>query len=375
MWLYYSLIIYILLLGAILGVEKQSFFQKKCLIFFSFGLFLFIAAFRSEQIGNDTAEYLRIFRSISYSGDISRFAWRFESGYLYLNRILGLLTSQEQSIIVFTSLITMLGFARFIYKYSKVPWLSVYLFFTLGYFSMFMNTIRLNIAIVLILYSFDFIEKRNFLKFLLIVIFASLFHRTAIVFLVAYFITEYKFNRKIISSAVIVSLISFLIFPEMFSLLIRVFPTYSYYIGSVYLDGNIRIASVLNMLVGLSIMFFSYISQRNTNRGSLVNINRNSKQGKNEILVDSDEKMLLLILIGVSVTFISFRFNLLDRVGEYFLVFSCVVLPNSIRKMTDKRTRLLIYYLVIVLFFIYSTTIVLFRPEWNIIYPYKFFWN
>lgn len=374
MWLYYLLTSYIIGLGILLGTGKLTKSKNKLYIMLTFGLFVVLAAFRAKNVGNDTDTYLELFETILITEDLSAFTWRYEIGYLYLNKLLSMIVSDPQIIIIVTSLVIMMVFARFIYKYSYIPWLSTFLFFTLGYYGMSMNTIRLNLAIIVILISYDFLRERKLIKFVLIVILASLFHRTAIIFLLAWPMTKLKFNYKTILTMVAVSLSAYVMFPNILMVLIKLFPTYQYYLGSEYLNGELRVASVMNMLVGLSIILLSVFTNYHMKGNEISDVNNKSLRYKNEKINDG-HNMLLLLLAGVSITFISFNFNLLERVGDFFLVFSCVFLPNTLRNLKDKNLTTLIIFVVVVLFFAYSTSIQIYRPEWNSIYPYTFFWQ
>ena len=113
----------------------------------------------------------------------------------------------------------------------------------------------------------------------------------------------------------------------------RLFPTYQYYLGTSYLDGNIRFASVVNFLVGLSILAFGIYTNYHNKTIQLSNIETFENDGKN---------MLLFLLVGVAITFVSFKFNLLDRVGQYFFVFSVVYLPNALKSISEKKERILL---------------------------------
>lgn len=373
MWLHYAIIFYILLTGIIFGRTAQKGMKRNTYLIITFGVFTLLSAMRSSNVGNDTPEYIRLFENVAASGNVSGYSWRYETGYLYLNKLLSLLSSNSQIIIIVTSIIIMGGFARFVYKYSNSLWLSVYLFFTLGYYGMSMNTVRLNIAIVVVLFSYDFLREKKLIKFIITVFLASLFHRTAIIFLLAWPITKLKFSYKTIVAAVVGSLSLYMFFPIILQTALRFFPTYQYYLGSSYLDGNTRLASVMNFLVGLSILVFGVFTkyhkkqkamQMNNNISNYISLEMND--GKN---------ILLFLLAGVSITFISFNFNLLDKVGDYFLVFAIICLPNSIRMVRDSQSRLLITFIVVLMFFIYATTIQIMRPDWNVIYPYSFYWN
>jgi hypothetical protein len=236
MWLHYILILYILLIGTIFRESNQGKAMKILCLILTFGLFTVLASFRSDSVGNDTAEYLRIFNDISSTGGMSLYSWRYEKGYLFLNKILSLITDQSQIILIITSVMIMFGFARFIFKYSNNIGLSVYLFFTLGYYGMSINTIRLSLAIVIILFSYDFLREKKLIKFIISVLLASLFHRAALIFLIAWFIVKLKFSYKIIGIAMAGSIGLCVAFPAILQIVLRIFPTYQYYLGSSYLD-------------------------------------------------------------------------------------------------------------------------------------------
>ncbi|MDT2767635.1 EpsG family protein [Globicatella sulfidifaciens] len=368
MWLYYFLLMYILCFGFIFKLKLSITKRKTVYLFATFGLFFLLSALRSSYVGNDTEEYLRVFRNIASSKDFSGYLWRFEKGYLYLNKILSYITMNQQIILIITSLIIMYGFARFIFKYSKSPVLSTYLFFTFGYYGMTMNTIRQSIAIVILLYSYDFLRNRRLIKFVLMVIIASLFHRTAIFFLLAVFITKLRYNKKTLFLFAITSFALYGLFEYIFKFMINIFPTYTYYVESIYLDGNIRMASIINMFVAICVIIIGIMTKYHK-----TEMYDRELRGLNNPL--DGQNYLMLILTGISITFVSFNFNLLDRVGDYFLIYMIVYLPNSIIRLKNRELRTIIYYLIIILFFVYATTIIIFRPEWSGIYPYSFHWN
>ena len=79
--------------------------------------------------------------------------------------------------------------------------------------------------------------------------------------------------------------------------------------------------------------------------------------------------MLFFVFLGALIIFISFKFNLLDRIASYFTVFSIVLIPNSINNMRLKHTRILMIVLVVIGFFMNQFIKQIYRPEWNKIYP------
>ena len=81
--------------------------------------------------------------------------------------------------------------------------------------------------------------------------------------------------------------------------------------------------------------------------------------------------MILLLYVGACILLLSFKFNLLDRVSDYFRIYSIILIPNLIKYVTSKDRRMIYSLSIIVLFVIYFSFIHLARPEWNNIYPYE----
>lgn len=378
MGLYYFLIIYILMFSVLIFGKKSSLNRNKIYLILTFGLFGIIGALRGVTVGNDTLEYLNIYNRIRETGDIYALTWRYEIGYLYLNKVLGLFFSNQQAIIVLTSALIMFGYAKFIDKYSRCVWMSVYLFFVFRFFDMSMVVVRLNIAIVFILFSYDFLRQRKLIKFVVLVLIASLFHRTAIVFLISWPITKLKFNYKTIIFMLIGSLILYGSFELVFNILLKIFPTYSYYLDSSYLNGEVRLASIINLLISFIISLFGLILHyQSINKKKLYKSDyyKNNKLEKFEKNINDNEIMALVIVSGAAINIWALRFNLFDRVSTYFQVFCIVYLPNIIIKIKNKKLVVLILFVVMVMFLLYSISINIMRPEWNGIYPYSFFWE
>ncbi len=94
---------------------------------------------------------------------------------------------------------------RLIKKYSSNIFLSFMYLIILGSFSFAMSGLRQTLALSILTFSFGFLQDKKFWKFLILVIAASLFHSTAIVFVIAYPIYNMKERKK---NLLIVSLVA-----------------------------------------------------------------------------------------------------------------------------------------------------------------------
>ncbi|MGX7164019.1 EpsG family protein [Enterococcus massiliensis] len=350
MWLFFALTIYLLLL--------KAFFEKreKAYLFFSFVAFFSLSAFRSINVGNDTLDYKLLFESLK-TVPVSNFTWRYESGYLYFNKFIQFFSDNSQALFIVSAAIICLGYALFINKFSDTVWVSVYLFFMLRYFDLSMNVLRQSLAMVILFFGFNLLIKEKKIRyFVLTVLLASLFHKTALIFLVLIFLNKIKFRKRYVLFLFSSTVLGLLFFNPIFNTVLKIFPTYTYYINSSYMDGTARLATFFNIAVNLVILLFLYINKFENNR--------------------INNLMFNTFIFGLAITVISLRFSLLDRVGDFFTIYAIILIPNSLDYMKRfKQSKLFWTYILLICFFIYYLVIVVYRPDWNRVYPYEFFWS
>ena len=66
--------------------------------------------------------------------------------------------------------------------------------------------------------------------------------------------------------------------------------------------------------------------------------------------------------------------NLFDRVAAiFFMICVFITMENMINYTT--KNKYLYYFSLLVVLFVYQLVTLYFRPEWNCIYPYKFYWQ
>ncbi len=97
---------------------------------------------------------------------------------------------------------------RLIKKYSSNVFLSYIYLIVLGSFGFSMSGLRQTLALSILTFSFGFLQNKKFWKFLLLVLTASLFHSSALVFVLAYPIYNIKERKR---NLLIISLIAIFI--------------------------------------------------------------------------------------------------------------------------------------------------------------------
>lgn len=374
MWLHYNIIIILMLLGVLIYFNGRSRNKDKLFISISFIMFFILSAFRSKNIGNDTSSYISLFERIANKNDFSQFTSGYETGYVYLNKLISTISPHSQFFLIFTSLILLIGFAFFIYKKSNNVFLSVFLFYTLGFYGSSLNILRQYIAILIILVAYEYMRKKKILVAIIFILLASQFHATALIGFLLLLIPYIRFNYKKIFILICITIFIQFSFGSLINLVFAISPKYHVYLNSAYFEGEIRLASILNFLIIIIIFIMGLILNFNTEPDKY---SYEIKQGKvrQKRIISDNYAMQYLILFSACITFISLRFNLIERLSEYFFVFSIIYLPNILSEIQDKKLYMIVVYLVIVFSFVYITVILLFRPEWNRIFPYEFFWT
>ena len=181
------------------------------------GLFMFvIIAFRHKEVGsNDSQNYFNNWELLSGFTFDNLMAFMqessFEKGYLLFVWTFSHVFPEGQFVFIISALIFTIAVCRFIYINSEDPELSFVMFVCLGLYSFMVQGLRQALAMCLCLFAIEFCKKRKLIPFILLVLLATTFHTSAIVFLVVYFIYGFTLNIRtaIASLAMAGILISF----------------------------------------------------------------------------------------------------------------------------------------------------------------------
>ena len=96
---------------------------------------------------------------------------------------------------------------KYLQKNSVYFFVSLLLFFANIYLRYDMGIMRQGLALAITLYSIKYAEKREFAKFVLCVFLAAIFHSSALMFLVIYFVVDKRFSLGTYFTATMLSAI------------------------------------------------------------------------------------------------------------------------------------------------------------------------
>lgn len=172
---------------------KFADFSIRYILWFLLALFplFFISAVRYD-VGTDYFyTYIPHFYEIVNGGDPYS-----EWGFTWLNKIIAFFTHNAQGVIVVTSFIYVFIAVRTVIHCSEMPALSVVVLFLSCIYFIELNNIRQGIAAIIILSATPYMVKPGYIRFLVSVFFAYLFHLAALLMLVPFLCVNIKLIRK-----------------------------------------------------------------------------------------------------------------------------------------------------------------------------------
>lgn len=321
-----------------------------CMI--AFVLLVLLFSVRHPSMGVDlqydsTNGYIGQFQQISQLSFTELFSTSilsYEIGFVIFNKLISYISTDVQFYLFACTFFAVCPITYVIYKYSKSPLFSFLIYIGLPSFLMLFSGMRQILAIGLCTIALKFIFEKKLFKFIITVIFASLFHYSASIFLIAYPCYYLKFNNiGRVASLILIGLI-FVFRVPIFNFLSQL------YKEEAEIDNNGAIG--LFIVFVLVYVYCFIFSKTNTDVRGLLNI---------------------FFLACVCQAF-SGIYSTAMRIGYYFMIPLILLLPNVVNKIDDVKVREISYIFISVAFIIFGL-ISIYNSSWAMSYPYYFFWE
>lgn len=211
----YIFVILVLFFGALLEITIAD--KKNLKIYFLFEslLILLLVGLRFHT-GADWYAYEYAF----YKGPELGNWHNWELGYHLLSLLCNKIFGNYYAFQFLISLFVVFSTSKFVWKYAEYPLTSLFLFFIMFVPNgILMCTMRQSIALAIILFGTKYILNRSFIKFIIIVYIASLFHISSIAALPLYFCT-YKIAKSNLIIAILIAQV-FYFFPKLIAHFVR----------------------------------------------------------------------------------------------------------------------------------------------------------
>ena len=273
-------------------------------------LLIILSSIRDFTVGADTLNYCESYlyiRQLSLNFAM-KFGW--EQGYVLVNWLLGQFSNNARTLLVIMAIFILLPIFKWMKRESQYPILSLLIFVSMGMWNSSMFILRQWCAMAILTYSYKYIKERSFFKFIFIVLIAMMFHRTAAIFILAYFIANISINKTKVFLSIPLSFVIGLLGGKIL-LILNQFARINE--GGNF-NGGISILIVLWLCVIARFICF-----------------------KRE-LSEQLNFYFKLVFLAAFLQPIAFTFSNWARIITYFSISLTIYLPNLLCKLTDKNT-------------------------------------
>lgn len=344
----------IFIFGILYEGNKKKTNAKKIYCVFITIVLLLLMGLRDETLGeSDTVSFyiprFNLIQGLTISKTFEIF--RDTDPIFYVcTKIITFFTDNVNLYFFICSLPLVIGISRLIYKYSKIPMISYFVFLGLGYYFTAFITLRNSVALGILLFSYPYLRERKFWKFLFVVMLAYIFHNSAIFFLIAYPITKFEFKLNIKWIVVLVVFVLVVVFKDISMNIFFKFINNEHLL--LYKDRNIQLNITLFLeyafIFAISLFFKKYYYKSNFEEGNMLYV---------------------LTYIGTLITLLVMVQDVMYRVSAFYTIYFTILIPNYIACDENVRSRLLCSVTIMGILAIFGLK---FANDFNLI-PYQTF--
>ena len=301
-----------------------------------FTVLTLLAALRLE-VGNDYGTYVVTCHEIFQKGYVVT-----EPGFNFVVRVLYTLSGKEDYLLmfgVFAAAIVAV-FLKVLKEQSESFAWAFFMFMTMGLYYRSFNTVRYYFALALATFAIRYlidINTVNAFKFLVTILFASLFHKSVLVVIPMYIIARIPWKKWALIPLAVFGAVAALLHNQIMEIALKLYPSYN---NTVYIEETHTIienaAPIMGCLFMIVIGIICY---------------------KEAVKDRADNRMYFNMNIMAVVLYLScFWLPLVTRFAYYLTTVQILLIPNIICSVRDPRKKKGISIAVIVfciLYFIY----------------------
>ena len=323
----------LLIAWALLLMRQDASYRKGWFVAFATTQWIVLSGLRHVSIGDDTAQYRRLFLE-SQQLPLHAFTDRFftilftepeDPGYYLIQRLIQFVVTDYQVYLILIACAFMIPLGVFIYRYSKEPLISFLLFSVLFYEFFAVTGLRQTVATSLVvLVGYHFIRARRLGWFILLVALAMTIHKSALIFLPFYFLANKQLTKGYILGMLTVIVGLFAFRDVFFNLLVQLsgYDTYDALDGA----GAVNFTMMLVVILGVTLW------------------------RRHEILANNPSAIHYINALFLAVCFLPLTFinPSMMRLVQYFTLFLLLLIPEIVVTF-ERRERLVVYYAAVLL--------------------------
>lgn len=293
------------------SISRQQMLNGLCLgaVF----LLLFTLAACRLNVGNDYAKYVEFMHLVYCNAYVPT-----EVGFNLTVKFLYAISGFENYLLVFAvfAAFTVLLFLAAIYQQADSFGFSFFLFMAFGYYFQSFNTVRYYLALALALYAIPYVLRKEWVKFVLVILLGATFHKSLLVVLPLYYLASLCWKKwQLVLAAAFCT--TFLFFQDFYlKVVVFFYPTYE---DTEYLEGGTSYISIIRCLGVLLLSLFCY-------RQTVKDSRRN--------------QFYFYCNLGALVMYVCCSFlPIISRIGYYLTITHILFLPTLLGGMTNQKLK------------------------------------
>ena len=318
-----------------------------------------IGGLRSISISYDGYAYSDTFDY--FAGTPWKLPWEYsyfmEYGFYVLCKVISVLGGTYRTMFFRTSGFTVFTMCHFLHKNTDNLLFSTLLFLSYPYFYTSFDLIRYYLALSVVLLAYDFVKERRFYFYLICIIIAMLFHKTAVFMLVLYWLPKIKWNVFSITGVVAITILAVLFPHRIVFFLSNIFNDYKSYVSgsNTHWFGNFS-GGIKTALMYFALLVISFLAFQNKNKS------------------DSHNNLCLgYVMIVVALAFVYINASIAIRFIVAFLPFMSIGLSSLLddKGCYNQGMQVFLRYVTVMICIAYHSYLIL--NDWQNIVPYAVF--
>ena len=286
---------------------------------------LFLPAALRLEVGNDYGSYVDTIHEIYVGGYVVT-----EPFFNLVVKILCIFAGGEDYLLVFAffaGIITWL-FLKVIYEQTEEFSMAFFLFMTLGIYFRTYNTVRYYFVLAITLYSFRYVLKKEYGKFVLLILFAALFHKSVLVVLPLYIMAALPWKKWFMGLLLLGTGFFFLFQDIIMNVALELYPSYK---NTIFLQTESGLSgNLLTIARCIAVLCFCLICKKE----------KSLEKQENQFYFKLNILAIALYICG------SFL-PLVGRIGYYLITAHIFLIPSVLSGIEDRKKKRFWTFLVL----------------------------
>ena len=309
-------------------ITRQQMCNRVCLL--SIFLVLFALSACRLNVGNDYAKYVEFMHLVNCNAYVPT-----EIGFNLLVKIVYGLSGYENYLLVFAiyAFVTVFIFLLAMYEQADDFPLTFFLFMMLGYYFQTFSTVRYYLALAIALYSMKFVLRRQWGRFVVLILLGATFHKSLLVVIPLYFLAILPWKKWQLALAAVFCT-TFLFFQDFYlKVVVLLYPTYE---DTEYLEGG---TSYINILRCIAVLAFAGLVWWLKKHGQS---DTEKTQSVEPVATEQGERFHFYFYLNLGAlalyVFCSFL-PIISRIGYYLTVSQILFLPMLLQQIENAKLR------------------------------------